>query len=195
MTVELDVSQPLLLAAGAGEVVGDSEDRRVEILCDRDELHVTWTRFGPGRDGADLHIHRHHTDAFYVLAGELTVLLGADGNESAAPAGSLVLAPPLVVHGFRNGGDAELRYLNFHAPGAGFADYLRGLTQGFDSEAPPDDGGRSAEDAIVVPPGSGGVLIDRKEIRIEIRDEPGPASDRLTCLYRLPDGRLLDIRA
>jgi hypothetical protein len=27
-----------------------------------------------------------------------------------------------VVHGFRNGSDAELRYLNLHAPGQGFAD-------------------------------------------------------------------------
>ena len=36
--MELDVTQPLLLPAGEGEIVGDSEDRRVEILCDRDEL-------------------------------------------------------------------------------------------------------------------------------------------------------------
>jgi hypothetical protein len=50
MAVELDVGQPVLLRPGEGEVVGDSEEWRVEILCDRDELCVTWTRFGPGRD-------------------------------------------------------------------------------------------------------------------------------------------------
>ena len=38
MAVELDVGQPILLAPGEGEVIGDAEDRRVEILCDRDEL-------------------------------------------------------------------------------------------------------------------------------------------------------------
>src|SRR5687767_11565546 len=135
MTVELDVGQSILLVAGEGEVIGDSPERRVEILCDRDELCVTWTRFGPGRDGASPHIHRHHTDLFYVLAGELMIGLGADREETALPAGSLVIAPPLVVHAFRNASPTEeLRYLNFHAPNGGFANYLRGVTEGFDSE-------------------------------------------------------------
>jgi len=39
------------------------------------------------------------------------------------------------------------------------------------------------------------VLVERDEIRIEVRDEPGPASNRLTCLYALDDGRLLQIEA
>ena len=180
---------------GEGEVVGDSEERRVEILCDRPELVVTWTRFGPYRDGASAHVHRAHSDLFYVLAGELTFLVGPDREERVLPAGTLALAPPLVVHGFRNGSDEELRYLNFHAPNGGFADYLRGAAPGFDSFDPPEDGGRPATDAIVVPPGTDGVLVDRDGIRIEVRDEPGPASDRLTCLYALEDGRLLQIQA
>ncbi len=40
-------------------MVGDSVERRVEILCDRDELHITWTRFGPGRDGATTGLFAH----------------------------------------------------------------------------------------------------------------------------------------
>ena len=59
-------------------MVGDGEDRRVEILCDPDELHATWTRFGPHRDGASPHVHRLHSDLFYVLAGELTFIVGGD---------------------------------------------------------------------------------------------------------------------
>ena len=110
---------------GGGEVIGDTPDRRVEILCEHDALHVTWSRFAPGRDGADLHIHRHHTDFFYVLEGELTIKL-ADG-ERVVEAGNLVRVPPYVVHGFRNGGDVDVRYLNLHAPGTGFADYMRGI--------------------------------------------------------------------
>ena len=177
-------------------MIGDSPERRVEILCDREELCVTWTRFGPGRDGADPHIHRHHTDLFYVLAGELTVGLGADRQETAVPAGSLVVALPLVVHAFRNASPTEeLRYLNFHAPNGGFANYLRGVTAGFDSEDPPADGGRPVEDALIVPAEAGPLLVDRDEIRIEVRNEPGPASNRLTCLYALEDGRLLEIQA
>jgi mannose-6-phosphate isomerase-like protein (cupin superfamily) len=177
-------------------VIGDAEDRRVEILCDRDELCVTWTRFGPGRDGANPHIHRHHTDLFYVLGGELTVGLGADRQETAVPAGSLVVAPPFVVHAFRNASPTdELRYLNFHAPGGGFADYLRGVTPGFDSEDPPADGGRPVEEALIVTAEARSLLVDRDEIRIEVRNEPGPASNRLMCLYALEDGRLLEIQA
>jgi mannose-6-phosphate isomerase-like protein (cupin superfamily) len=194
--MELDVPQPLLLAAGEGEVIGDSAERRVEILCDHEALCATWTRFGPGRDGANPHIHRHHTDLFYVLDGELTIGLGADRQETAVPAGSLVVAPPFVVHAFRNASSTEeLRFLNFHAPGGGFADYLRGAAPGFDSEDPPADGGRPVEEALIVPAEAGPLLVDRDEIRIEVRDEPGPTSNRLTCLYTLEDGRLLEIQA
>jgi quercetin dioxygenase-like cupin family protein len=173
MAMELDVGQPILLPPGGGEVVGDSPERRVEILSDRDELHATWSRFAPGRDGANPHIHRRHSDLFYVLAGELTIGLGPDRDETVVPAGSLVVAPPLVIHAFRNGSATnEVRYLNFHAPGGGFADYLRGLQSGFDSEDPPADGGRPKEDATITQ----GLIVDLAEIRIaEERGERGAA--------------------
>jgi mannose-6-phosphate isomerase-like protein (cupin superfamily) len=142
-----------VVAPGGGELIGDTADRRVEILCEHDALHVTWSRFAPGRDGAGLHIHRHHTDFFYVLAGELTVRL-ADGTR-VVPAGRLVRVPPYVVHGFRNDGEAELRYLNLHVPGTGFADYMRGLRDGrrvaFDQEDPPAEGTRPAPEVVVEP--------------------------------------------
>jgi quercetin dioxygenase-like cupin family protein len=193
--MELDVGHPILLVPGEGEIVGDTEDRRVEILCDRDELVVTWTRFGPGRDGASPHIHRTHCDLFYVLAGELTFLVGPEREERILSAGTLAFAPPFLVHGFRNGSDRELRYFNFHAPGAGFADFLRGVNRAFDQEDPPADGGRPVTDALVVAHGAGGVLVDRPEIRIEVCNETTPASGRLTCHYELEDGRFLEIQA
>jgi mannose-6-phosphate isomerase-like protein (cupin superfamily) len=193
--VELDVPQPILLTLGEGELVGDRPDWRVEILCDREELVVTWTRFGPRRDGASPHVHRAHSDLFYVLAGELTFFVGPEREERVLPAGTLAFAPPLLVHGFRNASDDELVYLNFHAPNAGFADYLRGRSPSFDQWDPPEDGGRPVTDAVIVPPGAGGVLVDREEVRVELLDEPRPASGRLTCLYTLEDGRLLEIQA
>ena len=39
--------------------------------------------------------------------------------------GTYVAAPLGVTHGFRNIGDGELRMLNIHAPGVGFARRLR----------------------------------------------------------------------
>src|SRR5215210_2578391 len=172
--------EPAVIPPGGGEVVGDSPDRRVEILSDHDGLHATWSRFGPGRDGADLHIHRRHTDLFYVLEGELTVMLGHDGEEAPVAAGTLVRVPPLVVHGFRNAGERELRYLNLHAPGLGFADYLRGLRDGravsYDQEPPPRDGVRPPTDAVI----GGGA--DVEEIWVSVRRrEPGRGSPPAVC--------------
>ena len=121
------------------ELLGDAPDRRVELLCEHDDVHMTLTRMGPGRAGADLHVHREHTDIFQVLDGELTVML-ADEEVVLGP-GELIHVPPHVVHGFRNGSDADVRYLNLHVPGVGFADYMRGLRDGvkvpFDQHPPP----------------------------------------------------------
>jgi quercetin dioxygenase-like cupin family protein len=169
------MGEPIVIPHGGGEVVGDSPDRRVEILSDHDALHATASRFGPGREGADLHVHRRHTDIFYVLEGELTVRLGVEDQAVAVPAGTFACLPPLVVHGFRNGSDAQLRYLNFHAPGVGFADYLRAIRDGrtfsYDQEPPPVDGVRPATDAVV------GGHVDVEEIAIaELRGDPGGPS-------------------
>ena len=147
------MSKAVVIPPAGGEIIGDSADRRVEILSDDDSLHATWSRFGPHREGADLHVHREHTDLFFVLEGELTVLLGTAGETAVVPAGTLARVPPLVVHGFRNGSDAEVRYLNFHAPGRQFADFLRALRDGrsftYDQYPPPPDGGRPIIDAVI----------------------------------------------
>ena len=178
------MGDPHVIAAGGGEVIGDAPDRRVEILCEHDALHATWARFGPRREGADLHVHRRHSDFFYVLEGELTVLLGPEGESVVVPAGTLARVPPLVAHGFRNGSDAEVRYLNFHAPGVGFADYMRGLRDGsprsFDQEPPPADGGRPATEAAVG--GGGALLADIEEIAIA--EVPGDRGDPSPHVHR-----------
>ena len=141
--MELDVGQPILLVPGEGEVVGDSEDRRVEILCDRDELVVTWTRFGPGRDGAIAAHPPHHTDLFFVLAGELTFVLGAEHEERVpAPAGTLAFAPPFVVHGFRNASRRGAALPQLPCAGRRLRRLPARRDPGFDSEEPPADGGR-----------------------------------------------------
>jgi quercetin dioxygenase-like cupin family protein len=159
----------VVVEPGGGEVIGDAPERRVEILSDDESLNATWTRFGPGREGADLHVHRLHSDLFYVLAGELTLRLGAGGATVVAPPGTLARVPPNVVHGFRNAGDGGLWYLNFHAPGRRFADYLRARRDGrelaYDQYDPPPDGGRSPADAVVV---GGGPAADRDGVRVEV---------------------------
>ncbi len=192
-----------LIAPGQGEVVGDAPDRRVEILSDHASLNATWSRFAPGRDGADLHVHRDHADHFFVLEGVLTVRLGRE--HVAVPAGTLARIPPLVVHGFRNTSDAEVRFLNLHAPGCGFADYMRALRDGrtpaYDQHPPPPDGGRAPGDAVFTDDGPATeadglrtvVLANAREIAVATVDHTGPGirvdADRVESLYVL-DGEL-----
>ena len=180
----------VFVPAGEGEVIGDSADRRVEILSDDEALNATWSRFGPRREGADLHVHRRHTDCFFVLEGELTVRLGLEDRTVTVPTGALARVPPLVVHGFRNGSDADVRYLNFHTPGQRFADYLRAIRDGrsfsYDQYDPPEDGGRPVTEAAVgavehvaeLPGRRVELLADVNELGLsETRCAPGAETD------------------
>jgi mannose-6-phosphate isomerase-like protein (cupin superfamily) len=153
--VELDVPHLLAPGDGQGEAITDTPTRELRILCEHEWLNATWTRHAAGERGADPHVHFRHVDAFFVLAGDLGLQLGPERVRVSAPAGTLVMVPPGVVHGFDNDGPGELRFLNFHAPGCGFAEYLRGRNDGFDQHPPPDDGGRPASDAVVTVPDEG----------------------------------------
>jgi quercetin dioxygenase-like cupin family protein len=73
-------------------------------------------------DGVAPHTHDDHLDAFYVLEGEVDFLLGDDTVHAAA--GTLVAAPPGVVHGVAPV-TPPTRLLNLHAPDAGYAERLR----------------------------------------------------------------------
>ena len=112
-------------------------------------LDVTWSRYEPGERGPDLHVHHGHSDAFYVVEGEVRFPLGPEAEPLTAPAGSFVLAPPNVAHKFDNDGAGVARWLNLHAPSGGFIEYLRGRNDAFDQHDPPPDGGRPRADAIV----------------------------------------------
>lgn len=165
----------VLVGPGQGEVVGDSPDRRVEILSDHPRLHATWSRFGPGREGADPHVHREHTDMFFVLKGELTLRLGYPDKSAVLGEGGLARIPQGVVHGFRNASDEDVQYLNLHSPGKGFAGFLRSLRDGrpvsYDQYPPPEDGGRSVRD-VAIRRGSG-TDTARSPVALDVADSDG----------------------
>ena len=132
-----------------GEAIGArSEQRRATLLVDADELTVTEFFYGPGERGAQPHVHHHHADAFFVLEGELTFALGA--GSLRGPAGTLVVFPPNVVHGFDNDAAESGLFYNFHMPASGFGDYLRGRNPDFDQHDPPADGGADPATAVAV---------------------------------------------
>lgn len=141
------------------ETISDTPARNVRILAEDEDITITWTRFSDGERGPDLHVHHEHTDAFYVLDGELTFELGPRGEPVRAAAGGFVAIPPHVGHSFVNASGADARWLNFHAPDCGFADFLRTLRAGtpgqWDSFGMPADGGLAPELAVVLPAGEG----------------------------------------
>jgi quercetin dioxygenase-like cupin family protein len=143
---------PTILRPGEGEGT-----ERYTILADRDELVLTEFRYAPGQDGPERHIHHHHADAFYVLEGDLRITL--DEEDRILGTGGFVLIPPEVIHTFGNPSEEPGRYLNFHAPGCGFGDYLRGNKPDFDQDYDvPPGSGRPTSEAKVVEPGEGELL-------------------------------------
>jgi quercetin dioxygenase-like cupin family protein len=127
-----------------GETVTDNDRKRVDLLLATEELTVTWSRYAPGEPGPDPHVHREHTDSFFVLEGELHYRVGPDLEPLVVRAGEWLAVPPMVVHTFANASGAEATFLNFHSPDGGFAAYMRGQREGFDSFDPPADGGLPA---------------------------------------------------
>ena len=147
--------EPVLLAAENGEAIVDRPRRTVRVLFEHELLDASWARSEGGERGASPHIHREHVDAFYVLEGELTFLVGPELDAVRAGAGTFVMVPPFVVHGFDNDSDATAKWLNFHAPSTGFLGWMRGDRESFDMVDPPADGGRSVDDAVIARPGRG----------------------------------------
>jgi mannose-6-phosphate isomerase-like protein (cupin superfamily) len=159
-----------------GEAITEEPHREVRLLvADAPALTVTWSRYGRGEGAAELHVHRRHTDAFYVVAGTLTFRLG-DRREHhhRAPAGTVVVVPRDVPHELVNLDAPDAVFLNMHAPDEGFAAYMRALRDGrpasFDQDSLPVDGtapaeaatfapGRYADDDLVVRAGDGQVEI------------------------------------
>ena len=102
--------------------------RRAIVLVAREELVLFEFAMEPETDGASPHIHRQHVDSFYVLDGELELVV--DGETVHAHAGDLVHAPPTVVHAFKNSSAQPVRFLNLHTPGMRFDEYIRRMDAG-----------------------------------------------------------------
>jgi quercetin dioxygenase-like cupin family protein len=152
MGMQLDDQRPLLTPPGEGETVTDRPEKTLRILGELEELIVTWFSYAPGEQGPEQHVHHHHTDAFYVLEGELELTLGAERKVLTALPGTFAAAPPNVLHTFRNASTEAVVFLNLHVPSSGFGDHIRGRNPSFDQHDPPPDGGRPFADAVFTQP-------------------------------------------
>ena len=176
--------EPVFLLPGEGEAISDRAERTVRINADVEPVVVTESRYAPGERGPEPHVHHRHTDAFWVLEGALVFEVGHEREHVHAEAGTFAAVPANVVHTFWNDGPAEARFLNVHAPGGRFGEYMRAMRDdrpdpGFDSDDPPEDGGPSAAEAVVRPADAGETLTlgpARVTFKLESSDRGGTFS-------------------
>lgn len=157
----------MVVRRGEGEVVTDRAERRVELLAAAAQLSVTWSRYAPGEQGPDPHLHREHTDSFWVLEGELRFRIGPELAPVTARAGDLVSVPPEVVHTFV-AGDEEARFVNLHTPDGGFAEHLQAGSDAWDSSDAAPGEGRPA-DLVVVARAADGRRIAAGESELVVK--------------------------
>ena len=117
-------ARAIVVPPGEGHRIGNVEFLARTVDTPRFTFGII--EIAAGRE-VEAHVHADEDDAFYILEGELTFILGEE-HVSARP-GTFVLVPPAVEHGFRNDGSTPVRMFNIHAP-AGF-DRRIGLGSGF----------------------------------------------------------------
>ena len=158
MSAEVDTAG-VIVPTTEGEAILRREQREISILVAREEVTITHARYSAGEQVAGPHVHHEHTDAFYVLEGELTFEIGREAETITVSSGGFVAAPPEVAHSFRNDSDRPARWLTIHAHDGGFAAFMRGARDGvkveWDISAVPAEGGASASEAIVSHEGEG----------------------------------------
>ena len=109
------------------------DGREISLLVAAESVSLTYGRRPASERVTGLHVHRH-AEAFYVLEGELTFEIGAEGETITAGAGGLVPVPAGVAHAYGTAGDRPARWLIIHAPDGGFAAFMRGLREGIEVE-------------------------------------------------------------
>src|SRR4051794_8099888 len=80
----------VIVPVSAGETILQHERREISIVVAREDLTVTHARCAVGERVAGPHVHHKHTDAFYVLEGELTFEIGREGERIAVSSGGFV---------------------------------------------------------------------------------------------------------
>jgi len=119
-------------------VLGGGEGKTVSVLGDSYTSKATKEETGGAYalieatvvgDGPPPHIHTTEEEAFYVLEGELSVLVGE--RTVTATAGAFVLVPRGTVHTFSKAGTAAARILMIISP-AGFERFFEEIA------GPPD---------------------------------------------------------
>jgi len=119
--------EPLLVRASEAEVLGSDPTSAITLLADAMDtggrLTSNRTRFEPGSQGAPPHFHTRGAELFFVLAGSLQVLVGAEVVTLGE--GDLLVVPPRVHHAFGPAPSSSADVLIVFAPGTERFEYYR----------------------------------------------------------------------
>jgi quercetin dioxygenase-like cupin family protein len=130
-------ADPIVLRPGDGESI-DLGNFEMSVLVTGSETGGVFALLEatePPNFGPPLHIHHDCAEAFYVLEGEYQIFI--EGAAHRCPAGSFILIPSGLRHGFRVG-DKPSRKLNLYAP-AEMIGYFRDLSKAIKGgDADPD---------------------------------------------------------
>ena len=119
-------------------VLGPEDGKRVVPLPGSPIVFKTWGKrpdgdydfaeftLVPGQEGPKTHRHTTHEELFYVLEGELEMLV-ADRSVVLGP-GSAAFVPTGTVHAFRNSGAVQVRFLLVVTP-SGLHRYFEQIQQ------------------------------------------------------------------
>ncbi|MFC4497994.1 MULTISPECIES: cupin domain-containing protein [Streptomyces] len=127
----------VLLPPGAGEqmsIFGNDFSMKLSGDDTDGSLAMIEAVFPPGGH-APPHLHRTHTEAFYVVSGRFEVLTGDELIE-AGP-GAFCYAPRGVPHAFRNIGDTPGTLLSVINP-AGYENHFREIDAIAPGQADPE---------------------------------------------------------
>ena len=119
-----------------------------EADCDG-ALGVVEMTLPAGDSGPPLHLHPTHAEAFYVLAGDLSLQVG-DEVITGGP-GTWACAPKYVPHTLANFGTGEGRVLCLFAPG-GFERRFKRMLANQLGEALPELSGAERATRLLGPP-------------------------------------------
>ena len=112
------------------ESILQTESREITLLFADENLSITHASCEAGERIAGRHVHPGHTEAFYVLHGELSFEIGPEEETVTVGTGGFVAALPGVAHAYRTVGTARAGWLVIHARDGGFANFMRGVRDG-----------------------------------------------------------------
>ena len=124
------MSLPLILQPGEGKSVTIKTSTCTFKVTGKD----TNGHFGlfefvmePGTEGASPHLHKQLTEMFYVVDGEVELLL--DQRKVIAQPGTFMLVPENTPHGFSNPGHKQATLLIMFCPADSREKYFEGLAE------------------------------------------------------------------